>query len=162
MDKDKEIKPEKIHKETKVSDTPVDLNAVLESLPKDKREIITSAIYAIEQKSYSGPLPAPEDFAEYEKILPGSTDRILKMAEKQLDHRISSENKIIDKSYKQSDRGQILGAILVSMFGVICLILGLLGHDSLAKYIGVTTVIGLAVVFVLNKIPFVNNKKEED
>lgn len=67
MDKDKEIKPEKIHKETKVSDTPVDLNAVLESLPKDKREIITSAIYAIEQKSYSGPLPAPEDFAEYEK-----------------------------------------------------------------------------------------------
>lgn len=162
MDRAKETNPDKISKERKVTDAPVDLNAVLESLPEDKRDVIMSAMYAIEQKSYSGPLPAPEDFAEYEKILPGSTDRILKMAEKQVDHRISSDNKIIDNTYRQSGRGQILGAILVVMFGVISLILGLTGHDSLAKYIGVTTVIGLAVVFVLNKIPLQNDKKVDD
>lgn len=162
MDRAKETNPDKISKERKVTDAPVDLNAVLESLPEDKRDVIMSAMYAIEQKSYSGPLPAPEDFAEYEKILPGSTDRILKMAEKQVDHRISSDNKIIDNTYRQSGRGQILGAILVVMFGVISLILGLTGHDSLAKYIGVTTVIGLAVVFVLNKIPLHNDKKIDD
>ena len=162
MDRAKETNPDKISKERKVTDAPVDLNAVLESLPEDKRDVIMSAMYAIEQKSYSGPLPAPEDFAEYEKILPGSTDRILKMAEKQVDHRISSDNKIIDNTYRQSGRGQILGAILVVMFGVISLILGLTGHVSLAKYIGVTTVIGLAVVFVLNKIPLQNDKKVDD
>lgn len=162
MDRAKETNPDKISKERKVTDAPVDLNAVLESLPEDKRDVIMSAMYAIEQKSYSGPLPAPEDFAEYEKILPGSTDRILKMAEKQVDHRISSDNKIIDNTYRQSGRGQILGAILVVMFGVIILIFGLTGHDSLAKYIGVTTVIGLAVVFVLNKIPLQNDKKIDD
>lgn len=162
MDRAKETNPDKISKERKVTDAPVDLNAVLESLPEDKRDVIMSAMYAIEQKSYSGPLPAPEDFAEYENILPGSTDRILKMAEKQVDHRISSDNKIIDNTYRQSGRGQILGAILVVMFGVISLILGLTGHDSLAKYIGVTTVIGLAVVFVLNKIPLQNDKKIDD
>lgn len=162
MDRAKETNPDKISKERKVTDAPVDLNAVLESLPEDKRDVIMSAMYAIEQKSYSGPLPAPEDFAEYEKILPGSTDRILKMAEKQVDHRISSDNKIIDNTYRQSGRGQILGAILVVMFGVISLILGLTGHDSLAKYIGVTTIIGLAVVFVLNKIPLQNDKKIDD
>lgn len=162
MDRAKETNSDKISKERKVTDAPVDLNAVLESLPEDKRDVIMSAMYAIEQKSYSGPLPAPEDFAEYEKILPGSTDRILKMAEKQVDHRISSDNKIIDNTYRQSGRGQILGAILVVMFGVISLILGLTGHDSLAKYIGVTTVIGLAVVFVLNKIPLQNDKKIDD
>lgn len=162
MDRAKETNPDKISKERKVTDAPVDLNAVLESLPEDKRDVIMSAMYAIEQKSYSEPLPAPEDFAEYEKILPGSTDRILKMAEKQVDHRISSDNKIIDNTYRQSGRGQILGAILVVMFGVISLILGLTGHDSLAKYIGVTTVIGLAVVFVLNKIPLQNDKKVDD
>lgn len=162
MDRAKETNPDKISKERKVTGAPVDLNAVLESLPEDKRDVIMSAMYAIEQKSYSGPLPAPEDFAEYEKILPGSTDRILKMAEKQVDHRISSDNKIIDNTYRQSGRGQILGAILVVMFGVISLILGLTGHDSLAKYIGVTTVIGLAVVFVLNKIPLQNDKKVDD
>jgi uncharacterized membrane protein len=28
----------------------------------------------------SGPLPPPEDLAEYERVLPGSADRIIKMA----------------------------------------------------------------------------------
>ena len=141
--------------------TPTDVNAVLESLPKEKREAIMSAMFAMEQKTYSGPLPAPEDFAEYEKCLPGSTDRIIRMAEKQVDHRINSEKTIIEKKFKQSGIGQILGAILVALFGIIALVLGLNGHDDLAKSIGVTTVVGVAVVFVLNKIPFFNKEVED-
>ncbi|MGH8044915.1 MAG: DUF2335 domain-containing protein, partial [Stenotrophomonas sp.] len=35
------------------------------------------------QKSHSGPLPSPEDFADYERALVGSCERILKMAERQ-------------------------------------------------------------------------------
>ena len=107
-------------------------------------------------------MPAPEDFAEYEKCLPGSTDRILKMAEKQVDHRIDAEKLIIKSKFKQSSIGQILGAILVALFGVVALVLGLNGHDDLAKSIGVTTVVGVAAVFVLNKLPFFNKEKEED
>jgi uncharacterized membrane protein len=36
---------------------------------------------------HRGPIPPPEQFGGYEKILPGSADRILKMAEKEQDHR---------------------------------------------------------------------------
>ena len=159
MGKDKKTEIQK--ESNKETDIPVDVNAVLESLPKEKREILQSAIFAMEQRSFSGPLPAPEDFAEYERCLPGSTDRILKMAEKQVDHRIDAEKTIINNKFKQSGIGQILGAILVALFGIIALVLGLNGHDDLAKSIGVTTVVGVAIVFVLNKLPFFNKEKDD-
>ncbi len=142
-------------------DAPIDLNKVLSSLPKEKREIIRSAIFAmVEERHFSGPLPPPEDFAKYEEYLPGSADRILKMAEKQSDHRIASEKKIIDYKTNAGKTGQILGFILVLCCISASLILGLYGHDVLARWIGVTTVFCVAVVFVLNKIPY--SRKDED
>ena len=36
---------------------------------------------------YSGPLPLPSSFREYDKVLPGSADRILKMAENEQNGR---------------------------------------------------------------------------
>ena len=42
-------------------------------------------------KKFSGPLPSPDDFREYEDVLPGAADRILGMAEFQLHHRASSQ-----------------------------------------------------------------------
>lgn len=133
------------------------LDEVLEGLPKEKREIIISAL-SVHQKTFIGPLPAPEDFAEYEKILPGSTNRILTMAEKQSEHRMKSESLIIHQKFKQSGLGQIIGAVLVLCFGIIALILGLTGHDDVALGIGVTTVISIAIVFVLNRLPMIFHK----
>lgn len=143
--------------------TPVDLNSVIQSLPEDKRKIIQGALLAISESStFSGPLPAPEDFAGYEKVLPGATDRIMKMTEKQVEHRIESEKKIIDNKFKQSGRGQIIGAILVCVCIMASVVLGLNGHDWIAGGIGVTTVIGVAVVFVLNKNPSSSKADEAD
>jgi uncharacterized membrane protein len=45
---------------------------------------------------YIGPIPPPSIMEGWEKVLPGSADRILKMAEKQSAHRISIEAKVID------------------------------------------------------------------
>lgn len=42
-------------------------------------------------KKFSGPLPSPEAFREYENVLPGAADRILGMAEFQLHQRASSQ-----------------------------------------------------------------------
>ncbi|TGX80193.1 DUF2335 domain-containing protein [Palleniella muris] len=67
-----------------------------------------AAFYALEQKVYSGPLPAPEDFAQYEKTLPGATDCILRMTERQIEYRIKQEDKIIDGKLKMAARGQYL------------------------------------------------------
>lgn len=79
---------------------PTNLNKVLEKLPKEDRETVVSAFYAME-RTYSGPLPAPEDFALYEKTLQGSASKILQMTEKQMEHRIATETKIIEAKIRQ-------------------------------------------------------------
>lgn len=140
-------------------ETPTDVNEVLKSLTPDQRRVIESTMIAMEQRSYSGPLPAPEDFAAYEKVLPGSTDRIISMAEKSLDSRINNEKTIIETRLKQSGRGQILGFILALFFVIISLILALTGHEVLAGIIASGDIISLAVIFVLNREP---NKKDKE
>ncbi|UPJ58774.1 DUF2335 domain-containing protein [Bradyrhizobium sp. 192] len=53
-------------------------------------ELITNVRQAVVQTTsvqHRGPIPSPESFGGYEKILPGSADRILKMAEKEQGHR---------------------------------------------------------------------------
>lgn len=109
----------------------VDLNDVLQDLPEDKREIIQSAFYAMEH-SYSGPLPPPEYCEAIEKIVPGATNRILTVFENQANHRMETEKKIVDKQFDQSHSGQIIGACLVVLFGLISFVLGIYGHDVLA------------------------------
>ena len=42
-------------------------------------------------RKFSGPLPSPDAFREYEDVLPGAADRILGMAEFQLQNRASSQ-----------------------------------------------------------------------
>lgn len=141
--------------------TEEELRKVLESIPEEKRNAIVSGIFAmVESRQFSGPLPAPEDIAKYEKTLPGSAERILSMAEKQQEHRMESEQKIIDYKTGVGKRGQWLGFILVILCVAASGALGLLGHDWLAGCIGVTTVLGVAGVFALNKEP--NAKKNEE
>ena len=53
---------------------PANINDILEELPEDKRKVIVSTMLAIEERSYSGPLPSPEDFKAYEQTLKGSTE----------------------------------------------------------------------------------------
>lgn len=140
---------------------PANINDILEELPEDKRKVIVSTMLAIEERSYSGPLPSPEDFKAYEQTLKGSTDRIMSMTEKQVDHRIDMEKTIVKKKFFQSTLGQVLATILILFFGFISYSLAMNGHDTVAGIIGVTTVIGLAVVFVLNKIPPIYQKGEQ-
>ncbi|MFQ7172706.1 MAG: DUF2335 domain-containing protein [Thomasclavelia ramosa] len=45
--------------------------------------------------SYSGPIPHPSDFEQYERVLPGAADRILTMAENQSAHRQTLEKAAI-------------------------------------------------------------------
>lgn len=49
--------------------------------------------------------------------------------------------------------GQLIGAALVVLFGYFAYSLAMQGHDEIAKWLGVTTVVSIAVIFVLNKVP---------
>jgi uncharacterized membrane protein len=64
------------------------------------------------QIRYSGPLPAPELFRQYDEVLPGAAERILKMAEREAAHRHEMEQMGVYGSLRQIGRGQTFALIV--------------------------------------------------
>ena len=104
------------------------------------------------QTSYSGPLPTSSELANYERIVPGSAERIIRMAESYADHQQSIENKIIEYTRAESSSGQIIAAILVIVILSVCLVALLYDYEDFAMTLGSWTIVSLAIVFVTGKI----------
>ena len=86
---------------------------------------------------------------QYEEILPGSADRILKMAENQSEHRQSLEKQRLSFSNREIHLGQIVGFLI----GIVAIVTG--GYTALSGapipggFIGTAGVVGLVSVFVI-------------
>ncbi len=65
----------------------------------------------------SGPLPSPQILQQYEQLIPGGAERILKMAEKQSDHRISMESQVIRWNIVKS-KGGMMCAVVISLYAL--------------------------------------------
>ena len=72
-----------------------ELSKALDSLAPEQR---CTVIRAIKRESFKGPIPHPELLQKYEDIQPGFAERMVSMAEQQLDHRIKFEDKMVDGS----------------------------------------------------------------
>lgn len=143
---------------------PVDINEFIKSLPHDKQEIASQLIFAMEESietSYKGPIPPPDYLKGYKDVLPNAPERIFTMVEEQQKHRIAMEKMIMERNLGLSDRGQILGFIIVVLFLVAAVYLALDNHETLACIIMGTTLLGVLVVFVLNKLPWFNKDSDE-
>lgn len=122
---------------------------LLRTLEPDKRERVLSIVQTAVQ--YQGPLPPPEMMRGYNAEIPNGANRIMELLEKQTDHRIEMENKVVTGKLSLSKTGQTLGFILALVFGVIALVFGLNGQPVLAGTVLTTTILGLVGVFVLGK-----------
>jgi len=120
------------------------LNQSPENLPKNKimQQTVTVGM------SYSGPIPPPEVLREVEKIVPGSAERLLRMAENQSAHRINQERKNLNSEIFNSIAG-IISALIIGLA-----VLGLAayaiskGYDWSGFSIGATGLGALVGVFV--------------
>ena len=83
------------------------------------------------------------------------------LLEKQTDHRIAMETKLVDGRVSVTKTGQWMAFVLSLFFGSAAAYLGINGHEWLAGTIATTTIIGLAVVFVLGKEPGQKQAKQE-
>lgn len=72
------------------------------------------------RKFHSGPLPPPDDLAEYDRVLPGAAERIFQLAEREQAHRHVQEAKMVRHEYAGRYVGQA-GALtaLVVGFGAV-------------------------------------------
>jgi len=59
----------------------------------------------VEHSAWQGPLPHPSALAKFEKVVPGSAERIIKMAEDQAAHRIKIEKQVVFTDTKNNTMG---------------------------------------------------------
>jgi uncharacterized membrane protein len=65
-----------------------------------------------EQRLHLGPLPSPEQLAQYNQVLPGLAERIVAMAEKQSGHRQDIEGRVVRSNIRNATIGQFLAFVL--------------------------------------------------
>jgi Predicted membrane protein (DUF2335) len=87
-----------------------------------------------QQTIYQGPLPQPEDFAAYDRVLPGAADRILKMAEGQATHRQGLERFAVRGDFFKALMGTVLEYIAFA--GAVSGAVFLLFHDKPIESLG--------------------------
>jgi uncharacterized membrane protein len=78
-------------------------------------------------------LPPLDIMAEYEEMNPGTIDKILKMAEKEQDHRHQMEMLAIEKNDKAIKIGRQISLVLVGIIALAAIILTFEGHYMVAS-----------------------------
>ncbi len=74
---------------------------------------VTTATYT----EISGPIPPPQVLQQYNNTVPGAAERIITMAEKQSNHRIYLEKRVVDSGIHKSYLGMILAAA-IAIYGL--------------------------------------------
>ncbi|QVI33958.1 DUF2335 domain-containing protein [Lacticaseibacillus chiayiensis] len=122
-----------------------EIRNTIKRIPKDRQK---SLLRSITSSHYQGPIPPADMMAQYERILPGSADRILGMTEKKLDYQIRMQEKQLEKAYQDSHLGLWFGFVIA----IICIISGTLIALFTSTGVGVAVIFGslatLAGIFV--------------
>ena len=99
-------------------------------------------------QSFSGPLPHPEILRLFNEAVPGSAERIIKMAEEQSAHRRDLEKKVIESDVASSKWGQTLGFIIDMTGLMVSAVVAIYGNAWAGTIIGVGTIASLVGVFM--------------
>lgn len=120
--------------------------------------------YTSESSVFQGPLPSPELLSGYEDVMSGSTEMFFKMAWEQQQHRFGLDRATVDMNrelIKNGRIGQYIGALLVIILTIAGTICALMGRESVAQAIFITTIVGVAGIFVVDRISPVGKKTEK-
>jgi len=134
---------------------------LLELIPEEKREKASLLIQASFSHYFQGPIPPPEVIKGYEKVLPGSANRIIAMAEKEQDYRHQFSS-IIVKSNVFTERlglGAAFTLALVLSVGSIGLIYNDKNIEGLAIFI--VEIVTLAGLFLYRQNRQEKRREEE-
>lgn len=108
--------------------------------------------------SFSSPFLPPAVLEEYERVLPGTAERLIAMAEAQSAHRKAMEEKKLNAEIadakadrNEAERGQYCGLAI----GITAIISGAVvagtGHEWAGGFIGSAGVIGLVTAFIYGR-----------
>lgn len=125
------------------------------------REIVEQLVSmsAMRAEHYSGPLPPPQMLEQYNKVVPNGAERIMAMAEKQLDHRHELESVVIKSRAKSERLGTHYAFILAVLFGLGAVYLIKLGQNAAGISVLIGDIIALAGVFIAGR--YMQKKENE-
>lgn len=112
--------------------------------------------------SFSGPIPPPSVLAEYEKLVTGAADRLIRMAEQQAEHHRDLEKSLIQAEIsdvqaerEERKRGQryglTIGIAALGFGALVTLMAPSVTGQIVGGVLGSSGVIGLVTVFVLGR-----------
>jgi len=102
----------------------------------------------IQQQVYRGPLPSPAILKEFDSVVPGCAERIIRMAEKQSDHRQFLEKTVIVGDSKRANHGLWVGGVIAVLFLVGAVFLIHEGHDWAGVALGSVDLVGIISAFI--------------
>lgn len=118
------------------------------------------------QSEFSGPIPPPSIIKGYEEVVPGSADRIIKMAEKQSEHRQQMEEIMI----KTEARDSLLGILFAFVLGIGCIVASIVIVIAVPEnagaisgaLIGMTGIGSIIVTFIKSTRGHYNKRPDND
>lgn len=135
--------------------------------PQEKTSKVISILNR--EVHFSGPIPHPSILAGYKELIPDAPERILRMAEQEVMHKIESENEIIKQNgirdkgvITLNTRSQLFAFILIIILIAVGFCLTVMGYDIVGSVIFGTTIAGVATAFVVGKIRKSQEKKKDD
>jgi len=119
-------------------------------IPSTQRQQVVQRITQIllHSEQFSGPIAHPRHLEEYDKIVPGSAERIVRMAEKAQDHNMSMEQKIVGAEISDQRLGMILGFLVLVILVGSAVWAGFAGNNVLAGLLLSTAVVGSVAAFI--------------
>lgn len=82
---------------------------------RDLTEVTRRITKIAVSEQFSGPMPHPKHLREYDDILPGAAERILSMAERNLEHNIGMDEKVVGAEIADRNLGMWLGGGLFAL-----------------------------------------------
>ena len=123
-----------------------------------KHSPIVSEVAAVQAHAFSGPLPRPQDFAEYDHTLSGAAERILALTERESAFRHESELKRLEIAEKdahaareETKRGQFLSFAITCVAFASAVACAIIGQPWVAGIIAGTTLVSVVSAIMRQK-----------
>ncbi|HXY98593.1 MAG TPA: DUF2335 domain-containing protein [Stellaceae bacterium] len=111
-------------------------------------ERVNAVVLSVVQEFFHGPLPHPSHFERYERAVPGSAARILKMAESEQQHRHNWEDRALNFEFAYSALGLGFGFLIGLGLIAAAVVAALYGHDYVAGAFVAASAIGMVTAFI--------------
>jgi uncharacterized membrane protein len=107
---------------------------------------------AVQAHSFRGPMPLPEQLAQYDKIVPGAARLIVDEFQTNSRHAREIEHLSVRGSIRKDRRAQFIAAMLVLIgFGLVYALADG-NHDGVAVAVAVTLLVSVLTAFLSGKV----------